>query len=295
GNRKQLLAKAEIFVSRAEAFRPRLIFFRYLLHRAISLIDSAIGIRISAGIGVGDCQATERLARNLAWSFAALQPEFIPQRVVFIRVPMRPAIDGDRGYIASGIQAARPQCARELLANVKLHGLKLRCKKFAAADAMLLASRPAWLAGRSHHVNHDRFIRFTRTAVIANADRQIKIEESVVSAGSIHAAGREFLERLPVANCNVRVQQWNFWRRGERLFLLIRQLIADIGDYDVPTCEDTIRSLNRLQLPAAYIPNLDPFGAGWVTLMSYSHHRAVQTDTHWREFMIQLGVVCACG
>ena len=160
---------------------------------------------------------------------------------------------------------------------------------------MLLASRPARLAGRSHHVNHDRFIRFTRAVVIANADRQIKIEKCVISGGRINAASSKFLERLPVANCNIRVKQRNLCRRGERLFLLIRQLIADIGDHDVPTCEDTVRSLNRSQLTVAYIRNLDTFGAGCVTLMSYSHHCAVQTDTHRRVFLIQLGVVCACG
>src|SRR2546430_1171780 len=122
---------------------------------------------------------------------------------------MRPAIDGDRGYIASGIEATRPECARELLANVKLHGLKLRCKKFAAADAMLLASRPARLAGRSHHVNHDRFIRFTRAVLITNDDRKNKIKKCVISGGKKNAASSKFLERLPFKNCNIYEKQQN--------------------------------------------------------------------------------------
>src|SRR5439155_25750702 len=93
----------------------------------VSLIDSAIGIRISAGIGVGDCQATEGLAFNLTWSFAAFQPEFIPQLVVFIRITVGPAIDGDRGYVASRIEATGLQSAGELLANVALHGFSDGC------------------------------------------------------------------------------------------------------------------------------------------------------------------------
>jgi hypothetical protein len=50
----------------------------YPLWGQMCLIDSTVGICVSAGIGVCDCRAAEGLARNLTGSFAAFQPEFIP-------------------------------------------------------------------------------------------------------------------------------------------------------------------------------------------------------------------------
>src|ERR1700761_4336157 len=94
------------------------------LHRAITLIDCAICICVCPRIGVRNGDSAERLSGSDAGLRAAFEPELIPQRVVFIRVTMRPPIYCDRGYIFGRIEAAGAQGPRQLIANIALECLE---------------------------------------------------------------------------------------------------------------------------------------------------------------------------
>src|SRR5947208_3092559 len=67
---------------------------RELLHRAICLIDRLVGISGGGSIGVRDGDPAERLAADFARRLP-FGPVGIPERVVLIRVAVRPAVDGD--------------------------------------------------------------------------------------------------------------------------------------------------------------------------------------------------------
>src|SRR5271156_3730232 len=83
----------------------RLVLLQFL-HGAVCLIDGAVGIGVGSGVGVSDRESPERLARRLAWGLAAFQPELIEQRIVFVGVSVRPAVDGDFQNVARGIESA---------------------------------------------------------------------------------------------------------------------------------------------------------------------------------------------
>ncbi len=87
---------------------------------------------------------------------------------------MRPAVHGDGRNVASGIESAGTESARQLIADVALHGFKGGREELHAADAMLVAGGKPRLAGRLHHVNDDRIIGVARTFVAADADGQIR-------------------------------------------------------------------------------------------------------------------------
>src|SRR5207249_8490690 len=89
--------------------------FSQLLHGPPGVIHHTIRIGVSAGISIGDCDFSKGFACHFAWSFAAFEPELVPERVVFVRVTMRPAVYGDRSDIASRVKAASAECTRQLV------------------------------------------------------------------------------------------------------------------------------------------------------------------------------------
>src|SRR5258708_19486783 len=88
-----------------------------------------------------------------------LVPVGIEERIVFVRVAVRPAIDRDGDDVGDRIEAARAQGAGELVADVALEDLEARAQQFGAADAMLLPLVEARLAGGTHHADEDRIAR----------------------------------------------------------------------------------------------------------------------------------------
>src|SRR5689334_916899 len=113
--------------------------FLDLPNRSPCLINCAICIGVGAGVRVGNRDPSKRLARDFARGDAALEPEFIPQRVVFVGVSMRPAVHRDGRNVARRIKTTRTQRSGELFAYFAFDGFKLGCEKFDSAHAMLVA------------------------------------------------------------------------------------------------------------------------------------------------------------
>src|ERR1700681_2125618 len=157
-----------------------------LLHRPVGVIDGGIGVSVCACVRVCDRQPPERFASYFARRLPAFQPELVGERIVFIRVAVRPAVDRDFQDVARGVESARTQYARQLLANVALVSFERRAIELDAPQLMLLARRASRLAGCLHHVHYDRLVRLFRTFIAADADRKIQADARVVHAGRIN-------------------------------------------------------------------------------------------------------------
>src|SRR5208282_2929146 len=118
--------------------RDTLILLQFL-HRAISLVDGTVGVRVGIGVGVRNRQASEGFARHLARRFAAFQPELVEQRIVFIRVAVGPAVHRDFEDVASRIESSRPKNSQQLLADVALIGFEGGGVELHTPEGMLLA------------------------------------------------------------------------------------------------------------------------------------------------------------
>src|SRR5208283_4407104 len=80
------------------------LYHYHLIHGATGLIDGGFGFGDGGGIAIGDGDATERLAADDP-RFFPLFPIGIEERVRHERVAVCPAIDGDAGDVASGVEA----------------------------------------------------------------------------------------------------------------------------------------------------------------------------------------------
>ena len=78
-----------------------------LAHRAVRLVDGDVGIGGHAGIGIGDGDAAERLRATMLGRVGV--ESAIAQRIVFRRIAVRPAVDGDAFDVARRIEAAGPR------------------------------------------------------------------------------------------------------------------------------------------------------------------------------------------
>src|SRR5260221_4761508 len=84
--------------------------------RSVRLIDGNVGVRGCARIRVGNGDAAERFATKNVW-LVSVGPLWIEQRIVFVAVAMRPAIDGDGSDVARWIESTSGERSRELIAN----------------------------------------------------------------------------------------------------------------------------------------------------------------------------------
>src|ERR1700728_3974907 len=103
------------------------------LNGAMTLIDCAVRIGVCPGIGVCNRNSAERLSCSDARLRAAFEPKVVPQRVVFIRVSMGPAIYCDRGDIFSRVEPAGREGSRQLVADIALECLERCIEKLEAA------------------------------------------------------------------------------------------------------------------------------------------------------------------
>ncbi len=94
------------------------------------MVDGAIGIGVGAGVGIGDGDSSKWFAGHLAGRFSAFQPEFVPERTVFVSIAVGPAIYGDGGDVIRWIEAARAYDPGQLLADVSFHGFECRGEEF---------------------------------------------------------------------------------------------------------------------------------------------------------------------
>ena len=87
-------------------------FFRFAISALIrddfrysspTLIDGFVGIGKCARIGIGDVNIAERLAADFVRRLP-LGPLRIKQRNIFIGIPVRPAVNGDRFDVSSGVE-----------------------------------------------------------------------------------------------------------------------------------------------------------------------------------------------
>src|SRR5258708_33656816 len=88
------------------------------------LVDRSVGIGGGRGIGVGDRDRAKSSAADLVRRLA-FSPFGIEQRIVFVGIAVRPAIDRDGGDIARRNKPLRTQYAVELVADLFLEGRKV--------------------------------------------------------------------------------------------------------------------------------------------------------------------------
>jgi hypothetical protein len=89
--------------------------------------------------------------------------------------------------------------------------------------------------------------------VSSNAHRQVEIHAGVIHARSVNRIRSHLLQSSPVVQRDVGIEQRNFLRGGQRLFLLVRKLFADVRNHHVPAGQDRILRLRSIDLAAAGI------------------------------------------
>src|SRR5206468_3201198 len=127
----------------------------------------------------------------------AVDPERIPQRVVLVRVAVRPAVHRDGHDVACRVEAPGAQHARELIAHVALERVEGGCEELALARPVLLAPRQTGPARRAHHVNDDRLLGPARWTVASHADRQVQVDRREEAARAVSAADAQRAEAGP--------------------------------------------------------------------------------------------------
>jgi len=118
--------------------------FQHLLDRAMCLKYRRIRVRTCRGVGVGDGNASKRLPSYHARPCIRLRKnpfKRVIKAVIGVRIPVRPAIDGDSDNVAYWIESAWAKYATELVADIALKCLKARGQQFRPTDAVLLLAR----------------------------------------------------------------------------------------------------------------------------------------------------------
>ena len=121
------------------------------------MIDGYIGVGRGAGVGIGDSDAAVRLTADFVRRLAG-RPLRIEERVVFIAVTVRPAIDRNGFDVARRIETTSTQAAGKLIADISFENFEGRYEKFHAAGFVLLASGKARFAWGSTHMEEDGFV-----------------------------------------------------------------------------------------------------------------------------------------
>src|SRR6476646_6094003 len=106
----------------------------------MGFVDGGVSVGRSCRVGVCNRNAAKGFAGDFAWTLSR-GPFRIEKVVVFVRVAMRPAIDGDRVNITPGIEAAGTENAAQLVADITLERFKRSREQITAANFMLVAFR----------------------------------------------------------------------------------------------------------------------------------------------------------
>ena len=114
-----------------------------LANRAVGLVDGRVGVGAPRGVGVGNGDLPEPLARDDPGLILVVLPVGIGEQVALVGIAVRPAVDGDRLDVAGRVETARRQGAPKLVANGALERLEGRCGELETADLVLRERREA--------------------------------------------------------------------------------------------------------------------------------------------------------
>ena len=117
------------------------------MHGAICLVDGHVGIGGRTGIGIGDGDSAERFSPDYIRAFGR-RPIGVKEWVVFIPIPVRPAVHRNRLNISCRIKTSRGKNTSELVSRLAFEILEGRHQEFQAAGFVLFPGREPRLAGR---------------------------------------------------------------------------------------------------------------------------------------------------
>src|SRR3984893_451414 len=146
--------------------------------------------------------------------------------------------------------------ARQLIADIALERREGRLHQLYASSTMLIPRRKSRPAGRTEHEEHHRLFGIARKLVLSQAHWEIKRDVRVIATRGNDMVYAKLVERGPVAQRYMRVHQRRFDEIGQRFFLLLRQLRANVRDHAVVTGENTVRGADRDQFSLAHVCDL---------------------------------------
>src|SRR4029077_17636575 len=213
------------------------------LNRAPRLVHGLIRVRGCARVGIRYGNSAKTFAAKLAGTLA-FGPFRIEQEIVFVRVSMRPAIDGDGANVLRRIKPGTSKNARKLVADISLKCFKWRGQQITASCAVLVALRQTWKTRSALHSNENGLIGIFRRLVATDVHAKIEIHLMVVHARARHILHTELLERLPVSDRYRGIHQRYFHTITQSFFLFFRKLRTEIRNHHVPARHDDLLSVH---------------------------------------------------
>src|SRR5882724_5211539 len=131
------------------------------LHGSMGFVYRGVRVSRRRRVGVCDRYAAKGFAGDFAWTLSC-GPFRVEKIVVFVRVAMRPAIDGNRVNITRGIEAAGAENAAQLVADIALECFKRSREQITAANFMLVAFGKSGIARCPFHAYEDWLLRRLR-------------------------------------------------------------------------------------------------------------------------------------
>src|SRR5207248_1995 len=123
--------------------------------------------------------------------------------------------------VAVGIEAPGTEHVTQLLTDVTFESLeRCRIELDTTGTALLPRGQPR-LAGDPYHVQHHGLVRIAGVVICAHADREVHVDLTEIAARTVHHGRTQLLERAPVAQLRVGIDQGDLGTQGKG-FLLLR-------------------------------------------------------------------------
>src|SRR6516164_852068 len=131
-------------------------------------------IGVAAGVGIGDRNTAKGPSGPCENPIVIVIG--IEQRIRYIAVAVRPAIDGDRRDIALAVESTATEHAIELIADAHFEIRKSHGQELGLTDVKLRARIETGIrcAGDVLEVQNDRLRRIARMSVTAEVDRKVE-------------------------------------------------------------------------------------------------------------------------
>ena len=113
-------------------------------------------------------------ARPTIHGRSASTPLGVPQRVLALRVAVRPPVDGEAGDVARRVEPAAAEGPRQLVAGLALEGLERHLQQLGPSGAALVAGRQARAGRHPREVQDHRLVGSPRALVVAEAHREVE-------------------------------------------------------------------------------------------------------------------------